>query len=36
MFLATEWEMFYTDSKKDEDLVDQISNDVKFKPADIN
>ena len=31
MFLATKWEMFYTNSKmqnEDEDLVDQISIDV--------
>ncbi len=27
----TKWEMFYTDSKKNEDLVDQISIDVKNK-----
>jgi len=31
MFLVTEWEMFYTKSKNDDDLVDQISIDVRNK-----
>ena len=31
MFLATDWEMFYTTSKIDEDLVDQISIDINNK-----
>ena len=31
MFLATEWEMFYTESKGNDELVDQISIDEKNK-----
>ena len=31
MFVVNEWEMFYTDSKNDEYLVDQVSIDVKNK-----
>ena len=31
MVITKEWEMFYTDSKKDEDNVDQISIDTRNK-----
>ena len=31
MFLVKDWEMFYTDSKNNEDLVDQISIDKSNK-----
>ena len=31
MIVTKEWEMFYTDSKKDEDNVDQISIDIRNK-----
>ena len=31
MFLVKDWEMFYTDSKNNEDLVDQVSIDKENK-----